>query len=88
MKALTLLESAKLPDSLSQYEEVKHQIVDELKSDPEKPSMSYIEKVRFRVGFTLTRETKNSSTIVALLANNDYSWRQILCLQSLEFFFL
>lgn len=46
IKTLSQLELVKLPDTLSQYEEVKNQIVEELKSDLEKPSMSHSERVR------------------------------------------
>lgn len=53
MKTLAQLESAKLPDGLSQYEEVKNQIVEELKTDLEKPSMSHSEKVCTRLGLTV-----------------------------------
>ncbi|KAH7705150.1 hypothetical protein AAVH_27650 [Aphelenchoides avenae] len=46
IKTLSQLELVKLPDTLSQYEEVKNQIVEELKSDLEKPSMSHSERIQ------------------------------------------
>ncbi|KAH7698290.1 hypothetical protein AAVH_34620, partial [Aphelenchoides avenae] len=60
MKTLAQLESAKLPDGLSQYEEVKNQIVEELKTDLEKPSMSHSEKIQEIVDNAISEDDRQA----------------------------